>query len=351
LAAATAEILGHPTTAADRLTGSSAGSQVFRVRTGTSGVVLKRYSEAEFGVARLVAQLPGGISAPLVGESSRLRVLCFEDLGGTTLADRLRLAEPDGPERRALAGAYVRAVVRVQQALATLGRPAPGPDPSSPAFSLDEFVGFSALSPGAGRHCTPGAQLALVAGLTRATTPPAAVQTAARSADRRLIRRFTSSARLRRSWIPADTNPSNLLPGRTAEYCWVDLAPTPGLPITNYLSLYGSSFKLNEAEALGALRGNGQDCVTGEDFRLLNGMFSVFTLADTCLGLAEGTRNGLVHSGLSYDQAEKFSLALAADLLHSGVAGADGYGPYLAWLQDTPRDPGATDAWAARSVS
>lgn len=323
---AVAASLGWRQATVEPLTGSTAGDRVVRVRAGVDSAVLKRFDEADLAPARLVGRLPGAPFARVLGESPAHRVLAFEDLGTGTLTARFG-NHPAG--RRAAAGYYVDAVQAAGAALAVLGTP----PPVSPHASLAAFLGFTALSRSARDLATPAVQLAAIAERTRAEPVPAAALTAARHADAALATRFAGEKE-RRRWILQDGNPSNLVPtSRGAR--WVDVLPTAGLPEATLLSLPGSHFRLDEPEMLEVLAAAG---VSADPvlLRTLNGTYSLFTLCDTVCGLADGSRNGLVHSALDYGENEAFSLGLAADLLATGLDEATGYLPLVEWLTATP---------------
>ncbi len=326
-AEAAAAALGWRSVVVEPLTGSTSGERVVRVRAGAESAVLKRFDAADLGLARLAGRLPDAPFARVVGESPPHRVLAFADLGTGTLDQRFG-DHPAG--RRAAAEHYVRAVEAAGAALAAFGTP----PPVAPHVSLDAFLGFAALTPSARDLATPTGQLTAIAGHTRDEPPPAPALAAARRADADLAGRLAGLLD-RRRWILQDVNPSNLVLTEDGAARWVDVLPAAGLPETSLLALPGSHFRLDEPTMLDVLAAAGvvADPVL---LRTLNGLYSVFTLCDTVCGLADGSRNGLVHSGLDYRDNEKFSLGLAAELLADGLAEATGYLPFVEWLAAVP---------------
>ncbi len=325
--AAASAILGWRRPLVEPLGGSDLRNQVARVRADGESAVLKHYGPEAFSVARLVAGLPDAPFAPVLGESQSHRVLAFADLGSTSLLDTI---PDDVSGRRAAAVQYIAAVACAVNAMSALGPP----PPVRPDASITGFLGFGALTRSARRLHTPSSQLLAIAALTRDTRPPRELVTAARAEDRALADDLAAVAG-RRRWILQDSNPSNLLVPGNGAMTWVDVLPVAGLPETNLLTLGGTHFRLDD-EAAGALAAAAG--WTGLDltlFGLLNGLFSVFTLCDTCTGLADGSRDGLIHSELSYRQAEEFSLELATRQL----PGRSGYRPLLDWLLATPGRP------------
>ncbi|MBV9013002.1 MAG: hypothetical protein JO272_13310 [Pseudonocardiales bacterium] len=333
--AAAACSLGWTSVEAQPLSGSDASQPVVRVRRGSETAVLKRYEPDVFGVARLIAGLPDAPFAPLLGESPHHLVLAFTDLGSDSFSQHIS-SDPSG--RRQAAMYYVKALLHAQSALSALGKPPPVP----PATSLNSFIGFDALTRVARSEETPARQLAAIAGNTRVQPPPASVVRAAKEADHKLASELASHQAHRR-WILQDSNPSNLILAPDGRPRWVDVLAIPGLPETNLLTLPGAHFRLDEGEMLEVVR-NTRWRIEPELLRTLNGLYSIFTLCDTCLGLVDGSRDGLVHSGMSYQESEAFSLSLASEYLASGIAPATGYLPFVEWLTTSDSLPPGTPA-------
>jgi hypothetical protein len=331
-----ADVLAWHPTRVENLSGTGVGSAVARVGDGARSVVVKRYPESQFAAARLVASLSGAPFAPVLGECAEHRALVFADLGRTTF--QTLLAAADGPaDRRRHALAYLRAVEQAADALSALGTPAPSPRRIT---SLDAFVGFTPLSSAARTARTPAQQLLAVAAYTGRLPDHGAVE-AARRADHDVAEAFAAHAHERR-WILADSNPSNLLAADDGPR-WVDVSPAAGLIDTNLLSLPGASFRLDEPTLFEVLARRRHIGLDASATRTLNGLYSVFTLADTCAGLATGERDGTAHAGGSYRDTEQFSLGLAEDYLARGLPAARGYLPLVRWLTANPgKDPATT---------
>jgi hypothetical protein len=302
------------------LTGSDSSASVVRVGAGGRTAILKRYGRAEFEQARLVSGIPGAPFPAVLGAAAQWSVLAFAD-AGEPFVNRSDVADR--------AAAYVDLIDAALAAVPDLG-----PPPPCPPSAVTEILGFVALSPGARRLTRPSQQLAAIARATRAVRPPRELLREAEAADARIVDRIGEQTS-RRRWILVDTNPSNVVSDAAGTLRLVDVALTPGLPDTDYLSLFGSTFREPADRVLTLLAGSRFAAAEPALVRLLNGLYSIFTHSDTCVGLAAGQRDGLVHSGLDLAASDAFSLGLARDLLAGPGSPAGGYLPLLDWLIKT----------------
>lgn len=313
---------GRQPDAVEVLGGTTAGSGVARIRTEPATVVVKQYPAGEYEVARLCGSLGADCFAEVLAELPGAHVLVLADAGEVTMAGLL--GEP-GTDVAALAGEYVGAVRAAHRALAGLARPPALADPQS----LTAFLGLRALTPRARGLHRPSDHLLAIAG----SAPPDATA-AARNSDQALADRWQRHA-ADRCWVLADTNPFNLVRGTDGTWRWVDVHAVPGLPDTNLLSLPGAAFDLPWPDVAALATSAG--VLDERGVRTLNGVYSLFTLCDTWLGLADGVRDGGAPYGMKPDEVRRFSLDLAREYLAAGLPEAHGYLPLVDLLRG-PRD-------------
>lgn len=291
----------------DDLGGTEAGAIVVRISSplGEDSVVAKFCGDG-LPDATVCGRLGSDCFAPVLAHQKHSGWVVFADVGRVSMGDELRGHSANGAE---LARRYIDAVAKAQTAMNALATPG-----QWTSASIAHDVGFSAVSiwPADAHRSIVRALIDL--GITRGSTQLS--EALAKEAEESLRRKIALICCEANRWILEDSNPFNLML-RGTECIWVDAKPAFGLPETNLLALGGAAFQLEPGRVAQLSQGK-VGILDSEGIMTLNGLFSLFSLADTGFGLRDGSRNGAQDYDMNWEQVVTFSLDNAKTFLSLG---------------------------------